>query len=458
MDNLVTLGEIFAKAEDCLTPSFNSVRFEADVNSLSKSETENLLGTIQAEILKGGDYAMLTEMRSIALDHLNDIIKAHKDGDHHPTKPWVWVSSANGGKGDWRVEGGRSHKKAGASTTDAAAGNKVDITKIPDAEFKRITQMLEKKNPDHSDAERYLEEEAMSDKELKNFHAVAEHFKNSSKINKMTQEYCRKWAELARQELQSRNKKSTIKNQTSTPAPRKPGSTSEIERMTAQAVRSSILGLNNIGTKVRDKGDYFHIEFDANDFSTHGQRSPKIDQIVRYLENSGASCVVGKNEIKAYKKVEAKKDAKVDTSIDQEEYDKAYKKAISKEETEKHLKESLDKIERNIKEVKDAISTSSSQIVIDKMKKMLTSSVSKKKAIEDALKNHYNKKSDPRDKAAQDAGFKDYKEMEGYQDYVTQKNLLKKKSTKSGMRLLYEREVAQYEKDHADLIKRLKMR
>ena len=373
--NTVTLGEIFAKAEDCLTPSFNSVQFEADVNNLSKAETENLLGTIQAEILKGGDYDMLTEMRSIALDHLNDIEKAHKDGDHHPTKPWVWVSSANGGKGDWRVEGGRSHKKAGASTTDAAAGSKVDITKIPDAEFKRITQMLEKKNPDHSDAERYLEEEAMSDKELKNFHAVAEHFKNSSKINKLTQEYCRKWAELARQELQSRNKKSTTKNQTSTQAPRK--------------------------------------------------------------------------------QVEAKKYTKSDTSIDQDVYDKTYKIAISKEETEKHLKESLDKIERNIKEVKDAISTSTSQIIIDKMKKMLTSSVSKKKAIEDALKNRNNKKSDPRDKIAQDAGFKDYEEMKGYQDYVTQKNLLKKKSTKGGMRLLYEKEVTKYEKNHADLIKRI---
>lgn len=45
--------------------------------------------------------------------------------------------------------------------------------------------------------------------------------------------------------------------------------------------------------------------------------------------------------------------------------------------------------------------------------------------------------------------------MKGYQDYVTQKNLLKKKSTKSGMRLLYEKEVAKYEKDHADLISRL---
>lgn len=69
--------------------------------------------------------------------------------------------------------------------------------------------------------------------------------------------------------------------------------------------------------------------------------------------------------------------------------------------------------------------------------------------------NGLDSKSDPRDKIAQDAGFKDYEEMKGYQDYVTQKNLLKKKSTKSVMRLLYQQEVTKYEKDHADLIKRI---
>lgn len=84
----------------------------------------------------------------------------------------------------------------------------VDISKIPDSEFKRITQMLEKNNPNHKDASRYLEEEAMSDKELRNFYACAEHFKNNSKINKMTQEYCKKWAELARQEIKDRTNQS----------------------------------------------------------------------------------------------------------------------------------------------------------------------------------------------------------------------------------------------------------
>ena len=35
--------------------------------------------------------------------------KAHQDGEIHPNGKWVWVSSAAGGKGDWRTRGGRTH-------------------------------------------------------------------------------------------------------------------------------------------------------------------------------------------------------------------------------------------------------------------------------------------------------------------------------------------------------------
>lgn len=47
--------------------------------------------------------------------------KAHKDGDLHPNGKWVWVSSAAGGKGDWRTLNGRTHKKH--QTANAAGGN-----------------------------------------------------------------------------------------------------------------------------------------------------------------------------------------------------------------------------------------------------------------------------------------------------------------------------------------------
>lgn len=65
-------------------------------------------------------------------------------------------------------------------------------------------------------------------------------------------------------------------------------------------------------------------------------------------------------------------------------------------------------------------------------------------------------KKDPRDKVAQNAGFKDYAEMRGFQEYVTAKSLLKKPSmqakTKQAEREALEKQVADYEKDHADVI------
>lgn len=196
---------------------------------------------------------LINQINISSLQEAEDILKSagsedlfekakHQDGDMHPNGKWVWVSSANGGKGDWRTVGGRIHKKHSAGgnaeakteTTSTSTQKKpitqntgttskrdeenkemkgkkedvVDISKIPDSEFKHITQMLEKNNPNHKDASRYLEEEAMSDKELRNFYACAEHFKNNSKINKMTQEYCKKWAELARQEIKDRTNQS----------------------------------------------------------------------------------------------------------------------------------------------------------------------------------------------------------------------------------------------------------
>ena len=67
------------------------------------------------------------------------------------------------------------------------------------------------------------------------------------------------------------------------------------------------------------------------------------------------------------------------------------------------------------------------------------------------------KKADPKqDKIAQAAGFKDYEEMKGWQDYTTAKNLLKKPSmklkSKEADRKELEKQVADYEKDHADVI------
>ena len=374
-----------------------------------------------------------------------DLQKAHKDGDHHPTKPWVWVSSANGGKGDWRVEGGRAHQKAGATAAQ--------------------------------------------------------------------------------------------------PKPRRAGATSEIERMDTHAVHNAILGLNNTGTNVKDKGDHFLIEFDHNDFTTNGKRSPQIDRIAKFLESMGASCVIGNNNIKAYKhvKAEPKKTATAQKYSEMELKD-AKKALMGKVVTIKDywpngrgtgMSDAVGKI-TNVRlygKDKTAVATltyptgdtedvrlsdidrgkitgiygneislsDSSDIYTErKVLNLLQVSsnkytdISKVKATK-TLKGNWSmsydgkdtgiviggnelseselkklgvvegqKKSDPRDKAAQAAGFKDYDEMQGYQSYVTKKQLLKKPSmqarTKAEDRKQFEAEVAQYEKEHADVIAKIAKR
>lgn len=80
-----------------------------------------------------------------------------------------------------------------------------------------------------------------------------------------------------------------------------PGSTDEITKMSAKGLRNAILGVNNIATNVKDNGDHFKVDFDSNDFNTHGEMSPKITQIKRFLEGMGASVVVGRNSLKVFK-------------------------------------------------------------------------------------------------------------------------------------------------------------
>lgn len=92
---MITLEELFKKSGDSLQKSFDAEKFTADVDSLSKSETETLLGHIQAEILKGGDYDTLTEMRDIALGHIEKAIYA----DTPENRKLGRVGQQYGGKG-----------------------------------------------------------------------------------------------------------------------------------------------------------------------------------------------------------------------------------------------------------------------------------------------------------------------------------------------------------------------
>lgn len=56
-----------------------------------------------------------------------DIEKAHQDGDMHPNGKWVWRSSANGGKGDWRVA---SPSKRGSKSMTTSSAPKVSPSKL----------------------------------------------------------------------------------------------------------------------------------------------------------------------------------------------------------------------------------------------------------------------------------------------------------------------------------------
>ena len=116
----------------------------------------------------------------------------------------LWRKKKDGGGGA-NTNNSSSTGRGNNSVKSSSSEQAVDISKIPDKEFKRITNMLEKQNPLAKDAPRYLEEEAMSDSELKNFLACAEHFKNDTKnINQLTRQRCSEWAKLAKSELDNR--------------------------------------------------------------------------------------------------------------------------------------------------------------------------------------------------------------------------------------------------------------
>ena len=73
----------------------------------------------------------------------------HQDGDMHPNGKWVWVASANGGKGDWRTHGGRAHKKSGGQS-----GNQSAPAKTPQATTQPKVQPKKQTSSPKTDKER----------------------------------------------------------------------------------------------------------------------------------------------------------------------------------------------------------------------------------------------------------------------------------------------------------------
>lgn len=96
---------------------------------------------------------LISQINIDSIQEAEDILKSagteelfekakHQDGDMHPNGKWVWVSSANGGKGDWRTKGGRTHTKHSAGG-NAGTGSTTTTQRKPTTQvvgtMKKIT-------------------------------------------------------------------------------------------------------------------------------------------------------------------------------------------------------------------------------------------------------------------------------------------------------------------------------
>lgn len=89
-------------------------------------------------------FALQNEDQSLLkADEYNDIEKARvvrQDGDIHPNGKWVWVSSAAGGKGDWRV----IKKQKGDNPAPAAKSPKEEAKPAEGGAPKKSTKLQDK--------------------------------------------------------------------------------------------------------------------------------------------------------------------------------------------------------------------------------------------------------------------------------------------------------------------------
>lgn len=95
---------------------------------------------------------LISQINIDSLQEAEDILKAagteelfekakHQDGDMHPNGKWVWVSSANGGKGDWRTKGGRTHTKHSAGG-NAGTGSTTNTQQKPTTQVVGTTKKI----------------------------------------------------------------------------------------------------------------------------------------------------------------------------------------------------------------------------------------------------------------------------------------------------------------------------
>lgn len=399
-----------------------------------------------------------------------EIEKAHQDGEIHPNGKWVWVSSAAGGKGDWRTRGGRTHNahsenekkfkqnfknaqdgilqkiidgkiQAGAhekkwaqdilderkkgSEGDKAAAKIIDLMKISNNKYSDISKVVAFKTDKGNWAMDYdgantgliIGKDHLSEAELKAAGVKIE----GANANKKT------------------DPKDDVKAVNNIPLPDLNGGSESITLGDGRKVTIKIKNLNKengyvIG-KISDGG--------SNQFKFGGTSGASVEDAFESVK---------KDLIKNIGDEPAKGG---DGSVTSKDFSKN-KNAVAS------LISGCDS--------KDDNGTTKYHVKFSALGKDRGSAWMKKSDIEAYLRNYDDakitpiktaepakKKADPKqDKAAQAAGFKDYEEMKGWQGYTTAKNLLKKPSmklkSKEADRKELEKQVADYEKDHADVI------
>ena len=113
---------------------------------------------------------LISQINIDSVQEAEDILKAagteelfekakHQDGDMHPNGKWVWVSSANGGKGDWRTKGGRTHTKhsAGGNAGSTTNTTSTSTQKKPSSQYSPMTIKTTKSDGSVSEVKDYGE-------------------------------------------------------------------------------------------------------------------------------------------------------------------------------------------------------------------------------------------------------------------------------------------------------------
>jgi len=300
--------------------------------------------------------------------------KAHQDGEIHPNGKWVWVSSANGGKGDWRTRGGRTH--------NAHSENE-----------KKFKQNF--KNAQDGILQKIID----------------------GKIQAGAHE--KKWAQDILDE-------------------RKKGSAGE------KAAKKIIDLIKISSSKYSDINKVVAFKTDKGNWA--------ID-----YDGANTGLIIGKDHLSEAELKAA--GVKIEGGSSKGDDDKSKQMAKTEQNTPQKVRDILKKKGYTPRTDGTWEHSDGREAFPDKNGKWVTTTKMPgvRMNVESIDDESAKKKADPKqDKAAQAAGFKDYEEMKGWQDYVTSKNLLKKPSmhlkSKEADRKELERQVADYEKNHADVI------